>query len=579
MRLFRATLCGAFACLFFSTASARAEAPPSPLRLIPDEADFVVQVDSPRKLIEAYTTADQLQQLYKLDAFKEYLDSTNVRRFYQLVAYFEKQSGDRWPDLLDKVAGGGIAVGSRFGPTPAPVLAVIQSKDAEALEKFLKLGLQLVEQELIRLDVKAKLERTRYRDLATVKIGNDFHLARAGSALLISNREEALKRGLDLHLDGGKNTLANVPSIAEAKKLLPESPLAWMWLNMQTVHKAPEAKEVFTLPRNDLNLTVLFGGWLDVAGRAPFLCAALCKQGNEFYTTVRMPRGREGSQEAMGLHIPPKGEGALPLLEPKGVMYSTSYYLDLAKIWNDRSKLMSEKTVKDFEEFDSKSGLFLTGKKFSEMVNMAGPHQRFVAVHQEKRGYKTIPGQRFPAFALVVDGRKEEFGKSMESILRAAGFLANTQVSTKISEEKHGDYTIVGYRFVEDPKNPPKQGDVLYNFSPCFVAVGDQFVVASTIELAHDLVDILHKEQKDGVKKSKNAIQTRLYGEGGADYLKSIDELLFAQTMLDRALPPAQAKEQVREFLDVIRKFGTLQIDSDYAENDFRYDIRLVPGK
>src|SRR5947199_4514626 len=96
-----------FWCLALSSA-ARADAPPTPLRLIPDQADVVVQVDHPRKLAQSYIHLDLWKGLYQLDAVRETLESTNYRRFLQLVAYLEKQLGMPWPELLDRLSGGGI---------------------------------------------------------------------------------------------------------------------------------------------------------------------------------------------------------------------------------------------------------------------------------------------------------------------------------------------------------------------------------------------------------------------------------------------------------------------------------------
>jgi len=576
-RNIRALAC--WGALLIGTAAVRAEAPPDPLRLIPDQADVLFQIDSPRQLVETATTADLLQQFQKLDAIRELYDSTNSRRFYQLTAYFEKHLGAAWPDLLDRIGGGGVAVGVKLGPNPAPALLVMQSKDAETLRKFVKVGLEIVEQELARQEKTERPIKGSYRDVETVHIGDGFHVAIAGSALLVSNKEEALHKGLDLHLDSGKASLANVAGVADARKLLPAKSLAWAWLNLDTVHNAPQAKDIFTLPRNDVNLTVLFGGLLDIAGRAPSLCVALARDDAGSFVTARMGRGRQGSNEAMALHIPPDGAGTLPLLEPKGVVYSVSYYLDVAKVWEQRDKLFNDKQKKGLEDADKRSALVLAGKKLSELLTEMGPHQRFVAVHQEKRGYKTEPAQRIPAFALVVDMRKQEFGKTLETVLRGAAFLGGNQFKLKLTEEKHGDLTIVGYRFPEGEDRPARVADIAYNFSPSFVAVGDQFVASSTIELAHELVDVLQREAKLAKPTTASAFQSRLYADGGADFLKSIDDQLFAQTMLDRALPPEQAKEQVKEFLGLVRRLGTLRSEIVYGAQDFRYDVRLVPAK
>jgi hypothetical protein len=565
--------------LLAGTAAVRADTPSTPLRLIPDQADVLVQIDNPRRLVEAATTAELFQQFQKLDAIRELYDSTNSRRFYQLIAYFEKQLGASWPELLDRVGGGGLAIGLKLGPNPAPALLVLQSKDQETLRKFVKLGLDIIEQELARQDRKERPIKDSYRDIETIHIGDGFFAAVAGSALLISNNAEALHKGLDLHLDDSKASLAHVAAVADARKLVPAQSLAWLWLNMATVHNAPQAKEVFTLPRNDANLTVLFGGLLDVAGRAPSLCAALAQDDVGGFVTLRMGRGREGSQEAMALHIPPAGEGTLPLLEPKGVLYSDSSYFDFSRIWAQRDKLFNEKQRTGMEDVDKRSALFLAGKKMSDLLTELGAHQRFVAVHQEKRGYKTEPAPRLPAFGLVLDLRKKDLGKTLETVLRGAAFLGGNQFKLKLVEEKHGDLTIVSYRFPEGQEKPANVAAIAYNFSPSFVAVGDQFVLSSTIELAHELVDVLQKEAKSGSASSASAHQSRLYADGGADFLKSIDDQLFAQTMLDRALPPDQAQTQVKEFINLVRRLGTLRTEVIYGAQDFRYDFRLVPAK
>lgn len=561
--------------------AARAETPPDPLRLVPDQADLMVRIDNPRQLVETYTTLDLFQQLYKFEAFQEYVDSTNVRRFQQLVAHFEKQLGAKWPEVLDKAAGGGIVVAAKLGPQPAPAVLVVQSKDEAALKKLVQVTLDVIEQELARQDSKVKPEKGSYRDLPTVKVGNDLHAGLAGSALLVSNNEKALHLALDLHLDKGKNSLANVASIGDARKLLPAQPLGWLWLNMETVHKAPQAKDIFTLPRNDAILTVLFGGLLDVAGRAPFLAAGLCRDDRGFVFSVRLPKGREGSSPALTTHIPPADTvGTLPLLEPKGVVYSTSSYTDLGKFWENREKLFNAQQVKALEDADKNTAKLPIRVQISKVLTEVGPHQRFVVAHQPKFGYKITPDQKLPAFGLVVDMREpEKFSKMMEGIIRAGALLGAAQFKLQLVEEKVGDLTLVGYRFPEDVKQVPMENTLVYNFSPCFVAVGDQFVVASTMELGRELIDLVQKEAKNPPKKNPLASVSRVYSSGGADLLAAVEDQLFAQIILDRAIPPAEAKKQVKELVDFVRKLGAFDIEQAYNAQDFRYDFRLNLGK
>src|SRR5262249_32953107 len=150
---------------------------------------------------------------------------------------------------------------------------VVQGKDEAATKQFAQLGLEVLAQELARQEAKDRVEKGSYRDVETVHVGNDLHAAVAGTATLGANNEKSLHAALDRHLDGKARSMAEVKGVADAGKLLPPGPLATLWLDLDAVKAKPGAKEVFAQPRNDQNLTVLFGGWLDVARRSPYLCA------------------------------------------------------------------------------------------------------------------------------------------------------------------------------------------------------------------------------------------------------------------------------------------------------------------
>jgi hypothetical protein len=650
MHALRHSLLAVVFLLVSQVSPSRAEAPADPLRLVPAQADFVVQVPQPRELIEFYINHDLAKDAYALEPVREFYESTNVRRFNQLVSYYEKQVGTRWPEVLDKVAGGGIVIASKLGKQPAPALLVAQGTDEGTVQKFVRVSVELLEAELAREESKEKLKKAKYRDHDTFHIGNDFHAAALGATILISNKEESLHKALDLSADGPAQSLAPLADIAAAKKLLPEKPMAWAWLNLAEAHKA--GKDVFATPRNDANLTILFGGMLDMVGRSPYVCAALTRDKNDVALTIRMPRGHDGMPEGLNLHVPPAGQpGSLPILKPKSTLFSTSYYFDLKAVWEQRAKLFNAKQVQQFEEFDKKSGTFLLGNRFSTLSANVGPYHRVVVVNQPKAAYKKQPDQHIPAFALVMSLRNpEKFGKSMNALLRAAGFLASTQVKFTMEEIQHGKHAIVGYRFPEDEPLKGDDRNVRFNFSPAFVVVGDQFVISSTIELAKELADLLDKEEKawglaqdrrlaesrtarevavkkiealaaelkqagdaeaiekligdlkstaQDVQRLKKQIETlekqeasakpqagspskevsRVFADGIVDSLLVNEDELIAQTILNQALSPDEAKKQVGVFVSLLRRLGLVETSTTYGAKDYRIDIRLKMEK
>ena len=558
----------------------RADSSADPLRLVPDVTDLFIKIEQPRRLVEGALNNALLKPLQNLEAVREFYESTSYRRFQQLLAYFEKHLGAGRFELLERLAGGGVVLSVKLGPQPAPALLVLQGKDEQLQRRFVTIALQVLNQELARQESPERLEKSSYRGVDTYHLGKGFYMATAGSALLVSNMDRTLRLAIDLHLDGGKKNLSQDQRVLEARKLLDPDPPAWAWLNMGTVRKAPAAKDIFTLPRNDAVLTVLFGNILDLGARASFVCAGIYAQDEGFQVSVRIPAGREGMTAALAVHVPPPGQsGSRPLLEPRGVLYSSSFFLDLSQFWEQRAKLFNAKQVKTFEEFNKNSRNFLAGSEFSKLLAQAGAYQRFVAVPQLKNSYKTVPAQVLPAFGLVVEMREPEvFGKKLSAILRSIAFLATTQVKLKPVEEQHAGKTIVGYRFAEDGSYPADTDNYRFNFSPSFAIVGDQFVASSTIELCRDLVDLVEKENKEHPPSSPATARSQLYATGGADLLDKFKDRLYAQTMLDQAMSPAKAEEQVKAFVAWVRQLGVVQLEQNYHAQDFRFDIRLKPS-
>ncbi len=573
MRRFRLLALGLL--LAAGAALAGADPAPSPLRLIPAEADLVLQLHSPGRLIEVVTSLDALKGLGNLAAVKEQLDSTQGRRTRQLLAYFEKSLGMKWREAVTHLAAGGAAAGVKVGGD-GPAVLVVQGDDEKLAEKFLATAVEVLQGELTRQESKEKVEKGDYNGVAGYKVGPLF-FARVGAALIAANKKEAMAAALDLHLGKGKKSMADHPGLREAAALLPEEPLASAWLNMAPVQKAPQAKALYKSPRDDGTLTVLFGGYLDLLGRTPFLCGALCEDREGLLLTARMPRGTDGMGPDRELHVgPAEGAGAKPLLEPKGVLYSSQFYLDLSRIWTDREKLFPKKQADSIANNDKNSGRFLAGVKLSTLLESVGGRHRLVVTRQEKRPYQREPQIRLPAFALVAELRQpEKFARAVDTILRTVALLATGTFKMELAEEKYGEYDLVAYRFDEKAEVKEDTNDLRYNFSPCFARVKDQFLFCSTTDLCKALIDQLAAEEKSPPKGDGVTSRDRFYAEGFAGLLRSFEEQLLAQTILDRAVPPAEAKKQVDEAIAFVRGLGGLRSEVRFEPKRFRYDIRL----
>src|SRR4029078_9809493 len=108
------------------------------------------------------------------------------------------------------------------------------------------------------------------------------------------------------------------------------------------------------------------------------------------------------------LHLPkdPKVGGTLPLLEPKGVLFSHSFYLDLDTLYQKRDKIFPPDLAKGFSEGEKQVSRFLIGSSLPKFLSQTGLHYRLVATRPEGvADYKTQPDQKLPAFAAVLSMR------------------------------------------------------------------------------------------------------------------------------------------------------------------------------
>jgi len=281
-------------------------------------------------------------------------------------------------------------------------------------------------------------------------------------------------------------------------------------------------------------------------------------------------------QPEAALTLAPDDRAALPLLEPKGVLFSTSYFLDLKKLWDNRAKLLNETQLKQLEDADKNSGRFLGGAKLSNLVQQVGTYQRIVVAQTDPTSYKKKPQTPIPSFAMVVDMRDNAFGRSMETVLRGAALLGGFQVGIKLVEEDRAGAKLVSFLFEEEKEFKQDQTDIRFNFSPSFATVNNQFFISSTVELGRELLDILAKE--DGKQFSK-VESVRVYSSGAAALLRTFEEQLLTQAVLAQAFDPKTAREQLRAIAQAIENLGVLENSTHLGANELRYDFRLMLGK
>jgi hypothetical protein len=549
--------------------AARASSASDPLDLIPPSSRVVVVADSPRKLAEAVTGFAPFQDAQKLGPVLELLETSDAKRAFQLLKFAEFGLGAKWPELLDQLGGRGIALGIGSGDD-APAVLVMSGTNEKQVARAFGLAVKLAEDELARQGAKDAITRGTVGGVETLAVGGELHFARAGAVVLASNTADGLKAAL---ARAGAGNPKPHPARAAALGILPKNPLAWVWLDFAAVRQTQEAKDFFDATRKDFLQTVVAGATIDCLGRSDFVAAGLYHEPNGFRLAVRLPAGRDGMWEELKLHVPPKGTaGSLPLLDPPGTIYTHSLHLDAAYFWKNRDRLVNEQTLKDIEEGEKQISRFLPSRaKLGELLEMWGPYHRVVVANHDTRPYKTEPGLKLPAFGYVATARDPKFGPDLAPVLRSAGVVASLQFGLKMVEHDHEGVKVVAYRF---PENKPLADDpenLRFNFEPCFAVVGDEVVVASTVELGKKLITELKKPRPAGATSA--VVRGKFAVKAAADALGEVADPLVTDAILGRGLGLAEAKKEIAALVAFVKTLGTVGVELDVTDTEYRVDV------
>jgi hypothetical protein len=549
-----------------------------PLARIPAQAGFVFKIENPRQFVEGLAKVDAYRGLQQFPQAKEYLDSTPVRRFFQTVQYLEKELGAPWPELIDKVAGHGIAVGIAIEKEPQPALFVAEGTDESTVKKAHDFLLAGIREELARGESKGELKSKDFHGVAISTTGKDFFTARIGPAIVIANREAAITEAIKLAVGQSKSRVTVNPNVAKAKALAGPNAAAWGWLNFAKIKESEQSKDFFSSTKKDIFQTLLFGSTADAARRADFIAFAVEQSPAGYSWAVRLPAKRSELDPNLAVHAPFKGEpGSRPLLQPKGVVYSQSMYLDLGFLWKERKRIFNPENLKDVETGIAQIDKVLPNTTFGQLMENSGPYHRFVAAHTGEKLYTTEPAQAIPPSAYIGSMRDAQYGESMEALLRAGGLIAGFQTGWKMSEETFQNVKLVTYRFSE--KSEPKFDDperLRFNAAPTFAIVGDSLVVGSTPGIVKLLVPELLKESKSA--GSPVVWRASAFAAGGAKFLEANPEATVTQAILSQGIGLAEAKEQTKKLAAWIATLGSVQVTLDHGAEYFEFKLAWNTG-
>ena len=551
------------------TSQVWADAPQSPLELVPQGQEFVLHLSQPKQIFDFVYNHELFPEWRKIQVVQDYYDGTSARRFFQLLSYFEKELGQDRLELLDQLTGGGAVLTGR-ATEPSTFLAIVKAKDADLLKRFVALSRKVLEQELSRQEGKPSLKLRKHQGVEILQL-DKFNLAVRGEFMIAASDRKLLEQALDLCLGGKGDRLIENPRFKEASKDKTSGSLAWGWIDWEEVKKISQVKSGIEQIGGDPLTFLVVGGIADVVKRTPWIGAELTREQQNLRFVLRMPRGREGMPPIMSALVPASQKCSLPLLKPSQAISSTSFYLDFAHFWDHRDKFLNQEDLKEIEKGEKFIAPFLGGKTLGELFKKLGPYYRFIAT-QPSEPSKT--NGKLSAFgnsvALVVDLRDPSFGANISKILRGAALAGTVTLGMKMKEEEYHGHKLVSYSFNPKTKVNDDPENIRLTLSPCFAQVGNQFMVSSTLPLGKELIDLLDKENRSVFHGASTHMQH--YAPGLANGLQSVEETLTAYMILSQGLTLSAARQECKNLINLVRRLGQAETTLHYGPNSFRLE-------
>ena len=263
-----------------ASAAPVSEPPPAqadPLRLFPDSTVFFVKAATTQGSSNWRSRCAPTAAAPGPAQARDFQESTNYLRFRQFLAYAEKRASAQpgrsagpgrrqWHcPRHDAAAGGGEG---RQEGTAVPRRH--QGKNADLTRKLANFGARSRGAGGgPRGEQDARSAQEPYQGAEIIRIGNEFHAAVVGAAVVFGNARDRGRRHRPEPGRGTEERSSNGHAGGRPALIAPHA-LVWGWADMEQVKTIPGAKDkLYTLPADDANVHVILGGWLDVARRSP----------------------------------------------------------------------------------------------------------------------------------------------------------------------------------------------------------------------------------------------------------------------------------------------------------------------
>lgn len=547
------------------------------LDLIPGDALATITLRDGATRAEEIRDSDAVKRLLESEPFEALRNEPNFLKAQGVVYLLAGSAGlDPWK-LLAQALGreATFALLPGKGGAQPTALLVIEPQDAAIAQRLLTGVLQFVG---AASGGKASDDRTREIDGVRIhQIGPGLTVATIGERIAFCNDAERLG---SLGRSGSRPRLADAPRFVAASKAVPGAALAWSFVDLQAIRAASP-------PVGDGKLDnplagVLFGALVQSALKADAGAAWLSVEPDGALALRGRLIGGAPSEATLKAFCPPADGADWSRLELPGLMTRVYVSREWNELWDAREKFLDEQGVRGLAEFAGTLTTIMGNFDFSsELLPEMRPALQLLISRQ--RFDATAPTPELPGFALLVHLKNaQKVGPRLESAMLALlGFLnidagQKMQPQYQLGIDVHRNVRVVSARFPQMlDAGPP---GIRHNFEPCFAAVQDRFVIATSRRMLCDVIEAAEKLPTATAAAGKRCAD--LIDVDVPEVLKILAanrELLVTNRMLSEDLPRETVAAQMGLVFEAIKQFERLRIEMEPVQGGLELAVRVKP--
>ena len=577
-------LLGGFLCISLVPSLARAQEKldsdeRTAFELLPPSCLAVVEMPHPDQLLTTLTEHSVWKKIQQQPEYTAAISNPGYMMALGIRTHIETQIGMKWREAYDTLLGGGITVA--FDPETQGLVALVRSRDAGKLQRTAKKLIELGRQDA-RSKGKEPLPEDTYRDI-TVYGKNDGRFAILGPWLVMTNKDSLGHQTLDRLLDGSQKSINDNGKFAAARKSITGDPAIWSWVDLGTVRDAGFAKALDKNQTENPIAELLAGGVLTNLRQTPYVTASLYVTGASTRLQFSAPHEHEWVEDFREYWFGPEGKGTAEApLETESTILSLSTYRKVSEMWLRAGDLFNERMNDELAKADANLTTFFAGKDFGQdILGSFAPSLQVLVNRQSFDNTLPKPAIRLPGFALAghmknTEETQTELRRTFQSLIGFLNVIGAMEGNPQLDQDIdiYRDSKLYTASFIpEDSEKESERARIQFNFSPTLAFAGDRFFIASTKQMAKDLIDAAENQQTTRTETVNTTL--KVHAQALDEALDDNREQLIAQNMIKKGQSREEAQREIGILLELIGLFRELSFDISTTGGELKLELSI----